>query len=303
MRRRVNILGSVLVAAALLFVLPAQSAGGSEQTSNAVLENMRRTEFTLIDYDREADPYYGYVQGTIPILISAPHGAKHYRTKEHRWKEEDAYTSSLAVELGRLTGAHVLFLKNRAPEDPNNDAGTRYKEFLKKVVEERRIKFVLDLHGAARMQPFKIDVGILKPGEAISCPTYKPIIHSVFRGFQPEMFNRRFTANGSGTITCFARRTLGIEAAQVEINARYRIVESKSTGYRADGKEVLGLVEMLRTMILEIDRAISASASSGSDTDSAVRDALQTIGSGGPASSRAAEACSARKPQSVRENT
>lgn len=303
MRRRVNILGGILVALAFLCVPPAWSAARSEQASNAILENMKRTEFTQIDYDREAEPYYGYIQGTIPILISAPHGAKHYRTKEHRWKDEDAYTSSLALELGRLTGAHVLFLKNRAPEDPNNDPGTKYKEFLKKVVEERHIKFVLDLHGAAGTQPFRIDVGILRPDAAISCPTYKPIIQSVFHGFQPDIFNKRFTANGSGTITCFARRTLGIEAAQVEINARYRIVESRSTGYRADSKDVLGLVEMLRTMILEIDRAISGSASSGLDTRSAVRHVLQTIGSGGPASSRAAEACNARKPQSVREKT
>ncbi len=290
------------MALTLLFVPPVWSTAGPEGASKAVLENMKRTEFTRIDYGREADPYYGYIEGTIPILISAPHGARHYRTKEHRWKDEDAYTSSLAVELGRLTGAHVLFLKNKAPEDPNNDAGTRYKEFLKKVVEERHIKFVLDLHGAAGAQPFRIDVGILKPGTAISCPTYKPIIQSVFSGFQPDTFNKRFTANGRGTITCFARRKLGIEAAQVEINARYRIVESKSTGYRADGRDVLGLVEMLRTMILEINRAISASASCGSDTRSAVQHVLQTIGSGGPASSRSAEACNARKPQSVREN-
>jgi hypothetical protein len=219
---------------------------------------MRAIEFGQIDYDAPADPYFAYVKGTIPVLVSAPHGAKHYRTKEARWKAEDAYTASLAVELGKLTGAHVLYVKNRAGEDPNNDEGTAFKEFLKKVVKEHAIRFVLDLHGSDSHRPYKVDVGIMNNALALcSCPTYRGLIEHAFSRFEPRVFNQHFSARGKGTVTYFARYGLCVEAAQIEINADYRIVESKSTGFKADPGNVLDLVERLRSLIVAIDEKIA----------------------------------------------
>ncbi len=254
----VRIAGILFLAWVILFLPPMQVAMGSRAEPDMdTLRDMREIEFTLIEYDREAHPYYGYVKGSIPILISAPHGARHFRTSERRWKKEDAYTSSLALELGRLTGAHVLYLKNKAREDPNNDRGTAYKEFLKKVVEENSIRFVLDLHGAAARRPFKVDVGIVDDAVArCSCPTFKPLVEKTFAGFEPKIFNKDFPAHSRGTITSFARNSLGIEAAQVEINARYRIVESKTTGFKAEPERVLAMVRKLEKLVLEIDQSI-----------------------------------------------
>ncbi len=241
-----------------LFLSPGSASGHPLHYGGDLLGEMRKIEFTQINYDEEAKPYYGYIKGTIPILISAPHGAKHYRTREMRWKDEDAYTSSLAIVLGRLTGAHVLYVKNKADEDPNNDTGTRYKAFLKKIVEENGIKFVADLHGAGPGHGFRVDVGVMDTAtEKSSCPTFKGVIEGAFIDFGPAIFNQRFTARGDGTVTCFARRVLGIEAAQIEINARYRIVESKSSGFRAREADVLTLVERLQSMILSINKRIA----------------------------------------------
>jgi hypothetical protein len=248
-----------VLAAGVIFSL-LLDAGGADcrEPTMKILEQMRQIEFARISYDQEAYPYYGYIKGSIPLLISAPHGAKHFRTAEGVWKEEDAYTSSLAIVLGRLTGAHVLFVKNKTGEDPNNDAGTKYKEALEKAVEENRIKFVLDLHGSAARRPFKIDVGIMHASRTrCSCPSYRDIMEKVFAGFEPRIFNQRFPAATEGTITCFARKRLGIEAAQIEINANYRIVESKSTGFKADPRNVLDLVERLRSLIVAINEKMS----------------------------------------------
>ena len=254
-----RIAGIPFLAWVILFLPPMQVAMGSRAEPDMdTLRHMREIEFALIEYDREAHPYYGYMRGSIPILISAPHGARHFRMSEGRWKKEDAYTSSLALELGRLTGAHVLYLKNKAREDPNNDRGTAYKEFLKKVVEENNIRFVLDLHGADGRRPFKVDVGIMDDAVALcSCPTFRPLVEKTFAGFEPELFNKDFPAHREGTITSFARNSLGIEAAQVEINARYRIVESKTTGFKANPQRILAMVRRLEKLILEIDRAIA----------------------------------------------
>jgi hypothetical protein len=251
-------MSALLAAGVIFFLLRDAGKADCREPTVKIPEEMRQIEFTRISYDEEAYPYYAYIKGAIPFLISAPHGACHFRTAEGAWKREEAYTSSLAIVLGRLTGAHVLFVKNKTGEDPNNDAGTNYKEALEKAVKENRIKFVLDLHGSDARRPFKIDVGIMHISRSLcSCPTYRDIMEKIFAGFEPRIFNQRFSAGGEGTITCFARNSLGIEAAQIEINANYRIVESKSTGFKADPRNILDLAERLRSLIMAINEKIT----------------------------------------------
>lgn len=248
-------------AAALLVCLLVSGPVSGEEHMSGILREIRQIEFNQINYDEPSPDYFGYIKGHIPILISAPHGAKHFRTKEDRWKDEDAYTASLAIKLGEMTGAHVMYVKNRAGEDPNNDIHTRYKDRLKQVVGQNHIKFVLDLHGAGRRQPFKVDVGIMSNDtQKSSCPTFKGIIAQVFAGYEPQIFNQRFRARGPGTVTCYARKTLGVESAQVEINAKCRIVESKTSGYKADCSEVEDLLNRLAQLILAINHHIANSS-------------------------------------------
>jgi hypothetical protein len=243
-----------VIAALLLFFCPPRK-GFSAESDREMLTDLRQIEFAQIDYDREADPYFAYVPGTIPVLVSAPHGTKHFRAAEGRWRGEDAYTSSLAIELGRLTGAHVLYARNKAREDANNDMDGAYKQFLAKVVKEKGIRFVLDLHGAEGDRPFDVDVGVRESTvAACSCPTYRGIVEETFSGFEAQLFNQHFSARSEGTITSFARNKLGIEAAQIEINANDRIVESKSTAFKADPSRVLGMVKRLAALIRAINQ-------------------------------------------------
>ncbi|GEM_PF-465900 len=247
----------VIVVAAMVSGLITR-AGQAESfgTGASLLEEMRRIELESISYDQEATPYYGYIKGSIPILISAPHGAKHFRAAEGAWRAEDAYTASLAIVLGRLTGAHVLYVKNKTREDPNSDTGTAYKDFLKDVVRENHIQFILDLHGSAGRKP-KVDIGIMETSPSLcSCPQFRDILEGAFADLEPIVFNQRFPARAAGTITCFARKSLGIEAAQVEISRNYRIVESKSTGFKADPKNVVDMIERLKKVILAISERI-----------------------------------------------
>ena len=83
------------------------------------------------------------------------------------------------------------------------------------------------------------------------------------RAFQYPLFNLdAFTAGSPETVTSFARHACGIEAAQFEINARYRIVERKPDStramhgdephFKAEEANVLALVECLKEMVLKI---------------------------------------------------
>ena len=251
---------TVVLMAAFVFFLAVRTGRAGVQVGPGVVDEMRRIEFAQINYDDEATPYYGYIKGAIPVLISAPHGAKHYRAAEGAWRKEDAYTASLAIVLGRLTGAHVLYVKNKTTEDPNNDTGTQYKEFLKKIIKENHIRFVFDLHGAAPGRS-KVDIGVMDDSPSLcSCPTFRGCLEDAFAGFEPELFNRRFSAKGAGTVTFFCRNDLGIEAAQVEINANYRIVEGKTSGFRADPENIRELVERLRDAIEAVNGRMRATS-------------------------------------------
>ncbi len=237
-----------------------------------LLEELRTIEFDRIRYDEESEAYFGIQKGNIPFLISAPHGARHFRN--HKWKEEDEYTSSIAIKLGEATGAHVIYVKNRTREDPNYDGNSKYKAEVKNIINHHGIKFLLDIHGASPKRPFKVCVGTRYiKREKSSCPTFKDVIEEVLREFQgPPIFNRKnFKARKPETITSFARMECGIEAAQIEINARYRIVERKPDStkalsgkepfFRADPKDVLMLFDTLKKTVRKIAEKIKTPSS------------------------------------------
>jgi hypothetical protein len=232
-----------------------------------ILRDMRTIEFEQIQYNRESADYFGIIEGHIPILISAPHGTKHFR--DGRWKGEDEYTSSLAIKLGELTRAHVIFVKNQTKEDSNYIPNARYKDAIRKLVDERGIRFLADIHGADSRRDYKINIGIIdeKDMNACSCPRCKPVIEESIRAFQYPLFNLdAFTAGSPGTVTSFARHSCSIEAAQLEINARYRIVERKPDStralrgdnprFKAEESNVLALIQCLKEMVLKIKEEI-----------------------------------------------
>jgi hypothetical protein len=261
---------------------PRNSKIELRQLPRQVIEDIKQIENSEIRYDEESADYYGFIKGSIPILISAPHGAKHFRRRENCWKGEDEYTSSLAIKLGQLTGAYVIYVKNKTREDPNNDPTSEYKTTVSRAVRNYNIKFLLDLHGSDEGRPFKVDIGIIsEETKKSSCPTFKETIREVFSDFEGRIFNKKFSANDTCTVTFFARNELGIEAAQVEINGKYRIVERKPDStkaqkginphFKANEKDVLDLLTRLERMIHEIDREIKACTVPGLDQFSPVK--------------------------------
>jgi len=236
---------------------------------NKILKEIREIEFNQIDYNKESYDYFEVAEGNIPILLSAPHGAKHLR--DGKWKEEDEYTAAIAIKLGEMTGAHVIYVKNKTREDSNQLEKTKYKEKIKEIVEDYGIKFLADIHGADKDKPFNVCVGTrYDEQQESSCPSYKHIIESVFKGFQDgQIFNRPgFRSREEGTVTSFANLVCGIEAAQFEINTKYRIVQRKPDSskaiegekpkFKAEEKDVLELLNHLKEMILRIKERIEA---------------------------------------------
>ncbi|MDF1552453.1 MAG: hypothetical protein P1P84_05290, partial [Deferrisomatales bacterium] len=107
---------------------------------------------------RKIDPFL-LLEGTVPILLSAPHAVRTLR--EGKIKPSDESTGSYAFLLHRETGCHAIATKKLYGGDPNWDWPCIYKERVRDLLARAGVRLVLDLHGAARERPFDVDLGTM----------------------------------------------------------------------------------------------------------------------------------------------
>ncbi len=212
------------------------------------------------------EPEFAHDFGRRPIVISAPHGAAHLRSGV--LKQEDDYTAALVRMVAEMTGAHALYLRYRSGTDANFHTGVPYKQYLQKIITRYRIRFVLDLHGAAAYRDFGLALGTLY---GRSCPNERPLILSVMKrfGFQEDAswlsrldLDDTFSASGidnQETITSFVSQKLHVPAAQIELNAYLRVVRRQPDAterdpFQGDPAAIEQTVKMLATLVNEIIR-------------------------------------------------
>jgi hypothetical protein len=185
----------------------------------------------------EEEPRIGSLPGTMPVLLSAPHGAIHTRRGEP--KEEEEFTAALACLVAELTDAHALYTRRRSPTDPNWYRDVPYKRRLRRTVDRDGIAFVLDLHGTAPSRDLGIALGTM---HGRSCPQHRGLIirlleHHGFRQRGESVdplstldVDETFTAVGlkeQETVAAFAWETLGVPSAQFELHPGVRVVERR----------------------------------------------------------------------------
>lgn len=216
----------------------------------------------------------GFVSGTTPVLLSAPHSVFHTRQGEP--KEEEEYTAALASLVARLTDACALYTRRRSPTDPNWDRDVPYKTRLRQVAVENEVRFVFDIHGIAPDRSFGIALGTM---EGRSCPEQRS---AIIRRLEASGFRRKsafpdrldvddaFTGTGltgQETITCFVSQCLGIPAAQIELHPLLRVVERREDAslprpFRGDPERIERFVHALVELV-----ELTASAEEGAQVD------------------------------------
>lgn len=188
-------------------------------------------------------PPFRYKPGTLPILISAPHGAAHRR--DDGYKQEDEYTAAFVRLLAERTGAHVLYAFAQSESDPNWDRESAYKTALREIAATHDIRFVADIHGMSNRHKFGIAVGTMcgascqRRHEALIVATltaagFIETTAADAKAFPTLRWDRfvvnhgRFTGGlTSHTVTRFATEELGLHAAQFELCADLRIVRRR----------------------------------------------------------------------------
>jgi len=173
------------------------------------------------------------VRGSQPILISAPHSARHWR--ENDWKQEDEYTAAISWFLHETLGAHLIYARYQLKPDPHDDGDDNpYKQALSALVTSTPIRLALDLHGARGDRDFAIAVGTI--GGQTFAPFEQRLADSFARyGYvdqAPSSLDRlalnlsRYMGGARlPTITRYLWEQHQLPTAQIELSAWVRVVE------------------------------------------------------------------------------
>lgn len=217
------------------------------------------------EYADEHQPEYVHIKGNIPVLLSAPHGAVH--TRDGKCKEEDEYTAGIARLIGTKTGAHVIYARRKSRTDPNADPAAPYKQSLRQIVQENKINFVLDLHGANKDKDFGIAIGTMH-GKSCS-KEERQIIVNTFEKYEISEggngllrldVDRLFPGEGKDhrePIINFCYQN-SFPAVQIEINARLRIpvrradASAPDKNFKGDERQIINIIEALSDIVSSI---------------------------------------------------
>lgn len=194
---------------------------------------------------KQEDPFW-IAPGSLPILVSAPHAVRHYRQK--KIKMSDQFTGSIVYLLHKLTGCYAMAATKLYGGDPNMDSPCIYKEQLAALCRREKIKFVLDIHGAAREQVFDVDFGTNHGKTLLEKPQLVQVLTQQFQKFGlNNVSHEHFAATGLNTITNYVAREVSIPAVQIEINKQYRVPGQNPQGFhRLLGALVTSIRELTR---------------------------------------------------------
>ena len=159
-----------------------------------------------------------FEQGSIPILLSAPHTVN-FLKEDGNFKMREGYTKAIVKYLAQKTGAFLMIKENSDGIDPNKIEMEDYKRQLLEIIEKHQIRLVLDIHGAASHHNFAIEIGSLD-GVSAKPQTVKALKTALLnQGISPVAENNPFKGGG---ITKTVHGNTNIEVLQLEINRNYR---------------------------------------------------------------------------------
>ncbi|SDK60587.1 hypothetical protein [Natronincola ferrireducens] len=196
-------------------------------------------------FGEDKDNLFKYREGSIPIIVSAPHAVKQIRS--FKVKKPDIFTGSIALLLGDITNCHVIYRTFTGGGDSNNDINCPYKNFLLKKIKEHSLACLIDLHGLDKKRNLTVDVGTLN-GLSIGKEIESIIVNSFkSQNIMNVRFNHYFNADKAGTVVKTIWDDIGIPSFQLEINGLYRDVSKEENWDRFSR-----IVKSLHLMIFKI---------------------------------------------------
>lgn len=158
------------------------------------------------------------LKGNIPILFSAPH-TMIQRKDSGNIKLNEPYTKAIALYIHQYLNTYAMVKIKDTGLDPNKDNHDEYKKELLKIVKEKEIKLVIDLHGSKEDRNFDIEFGTLNNLSA-DFSTIKEL-EKAFIENDIKNITHNTTFKG-GAITQYLYNLKDVDVIQLEINRKYR---------------------------------------------------------------------------------
>ncbi|MGD6991639.1 hypothetical protein [Sutcliffiella horikoshii] len=171
---------------------------------------------------------FHYIQGDLPILLSAPHSVTQQRNGKE--KQGEFLTGPMVMHLQQQLNCHAIFKTKNLMDDANYNPKSTYRHFIKKIVNEHSINFLLDLHIMAPSRPYNIDLGTGR-GKNIRHSQGPKIVNHIQKtllaqGINDVLIDHIFTAGYPHTVSADVSKNCDIFCLQIEIN--WRLLEGAS---------------------------------------------------------------------------
>jgi hypothetical protein len=158
------------------------------------------------------------LKGNIPILFSASHTMMQWHD-DGKVKFNEPYTKAIALYLNKYFKVYSIVKNNDTGIDSNRDNHDDYNVKMRRLIKEKDIKLVIDLHGSAKEREFDIEFGTLNNLSA-DFSTIKELEEAfVENGITGVCYNDPFKG---GAITQGIFAIDDVDVIQVEINGKYR---------------------------------------------------------------------------------
>lgn len=195
-------------------------------------------QFSSNNYNGSSKSQFTIKEGSVPIMISAPHAVNHYRRGNIKYA--DMFTGTIAEYIHRVTGCHAIYSSMYTQSDPNYDDlnSNAYQQELIGYVKENNIYTVLDIHGAAAHRGYAIQRGVPHVPNKSTYLDYENVDSIIYRIFEKHFRystlvkkeidrNYEFGTTGQNTVTkCLSENTNAI-CIQLEINRVFRNPDNK----------------------------------------------------------------------------
>jgi hypothetical protein len=169
-------------------------------------------------------PWFNVVEGSIPILVTAPHATRPFRNGKYRFSD-GAGTAAVAILLNKLTGVTAIYTTYESPSDPNYYDDNEFKAAILKQIKKRHPILLLDIHGSNRSRPYDVDFGTMN-GQSLHGhqASLDLLMDSLKKEGVVNLSENFFSAADHQTITKFASKN-GVTAIQLEINSAWLVPE------------------------------------------------------------------------------
>ncbi len=202
-------------------------------------EKFRQYEQFFYAKDENA-PSFELLEGSGPVMISAPHSVS--QTRNNQVKYAEPQTGALAKALHDELHCPVIYKRKNCGDDANYDENCAYKQALCAYIKKNNIALLLDLHQLAPTRTVKINIGTGK---------YKNVFNKQFVDMAVQAFEKQnvgkiaidkpFGASYPFTVSSYVSSVCNISCLQIEIN---------SNAVRLDGEETQ--TESIYTALIEL---------------------------------------------------